>query len=136
MNHRIGSLVFGVVAGLAVAVWSYQWITQPREERGAREGEERVVLAAREMLTAALGLDSIEIIDPLAPKRSVGKVYVYPYEEGWQVSGFYRRSAVDRWHPFLVTMTADTTLLKLKVRDPDKALLERAQGDTTLEILR
>lgn len=136
MNHRIASVVFGVVAGLAVAIWSYQWITQPREEPRGREDEERVVLAARELLTESLGLDNVEFIDPLAPKRSIGKVYVYPYEEGWQVSGFYRRDAIDRWHPFLITMAADRTLVQLKVRDPDKALLERARSDTTLEVLR
>ncbi len=117
MNHRIGAVVFGVVVGLAVALFAYRWITDP-EPRAARAQEERVVAAARLGLTEIVAAGELEIVDPLAPNRKVGKVYVYPEPPGWAVSGYYRRGDSDRWHPFLVTLREDLALDRLKVRDP------------------
>lgn len=84
MNHRIGRALFAAVVGLAVAVWSYQWVTDPsgREERAEQE---QTVLAARENLATALQVDDLEIVDPLAPLRKVGKVYVFRVANGWEV---------------------------------------------------
>ena len=116
MNHRIGSIAFGLVAGLAVAIFAYLWITDP-EPREARAQEERVVAAARSELTAIVAAGELEIVDPLAPNRKVGKVYVYAEPPGWAVSGYYRRGEQDRWHPFLVTLGEDMSLDRLTVRD-------------------
>ncbi len=129
MNHRIGSIIFGLVAGLAVAVFAYLWITDP-EPREARAREERVVAAARSALVAIVAAGDLEIVDPLAPNRKVGKVYVYAESPGWAVSGYYRRGEQDRWHPFLITLNQDLTLDRLKLRDP--ALAGRA--DPRLEL--
>ena len=106
MNHRIGRAVFATVVGLAVAVWSYNWITDPsgREERAEQE---QTVLKARELLADITGIENIEIVDPLAPQRKVGKVYVYRSESGWEVSGYYRRGEGDLWHPYLMWMAPD-----------------------------
>ena len=117
MNHRIGAVVFGVVVGLAVAVLAYQWITDP-EPRAARAQEESVVAAARLRLEEIVAAGELEIVDPLAPNRKVGKVYVYEEPPGWAVSGYYRRGDNDRWHPFLVRLREDLALDRLKVRDP------------------
>jgi len=116
MNHSVGRSVFGLVVGLAVAVIAYQWITDPAP-RQQRQIEEQAVQASRELLVSAVGLDSLEIIDPLAPNRKVGKVYVYAEEPGWAVSGYYRRDEDDRWHPYLLNMTADLELHAFKVED-------------------
>ncbi len=117
MNHRIGAGVFGTVVGLAVAFFAYQWITDP-EPRAARAQEEQVVAAARLRLTEIVASGELEIVDPLAPNRKVGKVYVYAEPPGWAVSGYYRRDEKDRWHPFLATLGDDLALVRLKVRDP------------------
>lgn len=125
--------MFAIGVGLIVASLSYQWITDPqgREERALQVN---VVETAREVLTAVIGAASLEIVDPVSPNRKVGKVYVYPEGGAWSVSGFYRRSDDDRWHPFLMSLDAELELVSLKVQDSDAELLERARTDSSLEV--
>lgn len=134
MKHRPGSIVFGIIVGLAVAIWSYQWITDPTN-RETREEQEHVVLQSRELMIDKLGLTDPEVVDPLSPQRSVGKVYVYPIERGWEVSGFYRRNDGDSWHPYLVSLDLDVRITHLKVQDDAVDLAARAASDQALEIL-
>ena len=116
MNHRIGRSLFALVVGLGVAWFSYQWITNPAP-RQQRQIEEQVVQVSRELLKSELGVESLEIVDPLAPNRKVGKGYVYAEAPGWAVSGYYRRDENDRWHPYLLNMTADFELYTFKAED-------------------
>lgn len=116
MNHRVGRSVFALVVGLAAAVFAYQWITDPAP-RAQRQVEERAVQVSRELLVSAVGVESLEIVDPLAPNRKVGKVYIYAENPGWAVSGYYRRNEDDRWHPYLLNMTADLELHAFKAKD-------------------
>lgn len=116
MNHRVGRSIFALVVGLAVAVFAYQWITDPGP-REQRQAEERAVHVSRELLVAAVGAESLEIVDPLAPNRKVGKVYIYAENPGWAVSGYYRRDEGDRWHPYLLNMTADLELHAFNAED-------------------
>lgn len=131
MNHAIGKIVFGLIVGTLVAVLSYRWImnTGPRIER---QQEEQVVLASREALLSTLNIGSLEIVDPMAPDRVVGKVYIYPSDSGWEVSGYYRRNADDLWHPYLIRLNTDLVLQHLKISDTD--LLQR-NGGGLLEVL-
>jgi hypothetical protein len=131
MNHDIGKLVFGVLVGVLVAVFSYRWITNV-EPRDDRMQEESVVVASRALLEGTLAIGSLQIVDPLAPDRVVGKAYVYPRENEWEVSGYYRRNEEDLWHPYLVTLNAQLGLVHLKVSDT--ALLQR-DGEDLLEVL-
>ncbi len=131
MNHRIGRLVFGFAVGFLFAFLAYRWVadTSPSSERAEQE---RVVLASRAVLQSTLDIGPLELVDPLQPDRVVGKAYVYPAGRGWEVSGFYRRSAQDLWHPYLVTLDASLELLHLKISDT--ALLGR-NGEAKLEVL-
>lgn len=129
-NHRIGGLVFAFGVGLLVAFLSHQWITNPAP-RLERQQQEAAVAAAREQLRGAVG--EVEVVDPLAPDRKVGKVYVYRAGDGWEVSGFYRRDENDRWHPFLMSLDAANGMTYLKVRDP--ALAAAAGDNDRLEVL-
>ena len=133
MNHRVGRSLFALIVGLAVAFFAFQWITNPRP-RAERALEESVVEVSRSMLVQKVGVDALEIVDPLAPNRKVGKVYVYREAPGWAVSGYYRRSAEDSWHPYLMRMTEDTQLIRLKAQD--SALANQAADDPTLDIIR
>ena len=116
MNHRIGRSLFALVVGLTVAVLAYQWITDP-VPRAKRQVEEQVVEASRALLREVVAYEALEIVDPLAPNRSVGKVYVYAEEPGWAISGHYRRDANDRWHAYLIRLTADLKLHAFKAED-------------------
>ncbi len=69
------------------------------------------------MLVGTLDVGVLEIIDPMSPDRKVGKAYVYSTDSGWQVSGFYRRDDNDLWHPYLMELDKDLSLLRLKVSD-------------------
>jgi hypothetical protein len=119
--------------GLLVAALSYEWISNPagREERAIQIS---VVEVSRQHLEAVIEADLLEIVDPLSPNRKVGKVYIYPEAQGWAVSGYYRRSSDDAWHPYLMTLGVDLTLSHLKIHDRAKGLAERAAIDPALEI--
>lgn len=139
MNHRIGRLVFGLAVGLLVAFLSYRWVAnsgirvqQAELARVARIEQESAVASSRKILHATLQIGELELVDPLAPDRVVGKTYVYPSGLGWEVSGFYRRNAQDLWHPYLITLDASMGLEHLKISDT--ALLGR-NGDGGLEVL-
>lgn len=130
MRQRRGQYWFALAVGLAVAVFSYRWITNP-EPRLERVTQENVVLAARQHLLATIDQGDLEMVDPLAPMRKVGKVYVYREGSGWAVSGYYRRSETDKWHPYLVNLGSGLELSRLKVGDP--AFVERAKNDPLLD---
>ena len=133
MNHRIGRAVFALVVGLFVVFLSYRWITNPagRVERALQES---VVESSRGHLVSVVGVSSLEIVDPLSPNRKVGKVYVYPEGDNWAISGHYRRGETDPWHPYLITLGSDRSLVFLKLRDSDQRLIERATKDPHFEI--
>lgn len=134
VNHRIVRLIVAFVIGVSLALWSYQWVTDPGPAR-ERALEEAAVFACRDIVHSYLSpTDEFEMVDPLAPDRVVGKTYVYPEGEGWQVSGYYRRMPTDRWHPFLATLAADYSLVLLSVRDADPALAMRAADDPHLDV--
>lgn len=133
MNHRVGRSLFALVVGLGVAFYSYQWITNPAP-RAERALQESAVMASRSLLADKTGVGILEFVDPVAPDRKVGKVYVYREAPGWAVSGYYRRSAEDSWHPYLISMSGDLKLSRLKVQDTE--LIDRAASDPTLEIIR
>lgn len=132
MNHRVGRWVFALAVGLAVAFFAYRWVTNPLP-RAERQTEEAVVMATRDQLQTVLALDNLELVDPLAPDRKVGKGYVYREGNGWQVSGFYRRDEADRWHPYLVTLDEDYVAVHVKVQD--ESLTELATTNDLLEAL-
>lgn len=133
MNHRIARIVFALVVGLTVAFLAFQWISNPAP-RAQRAQEEHVVQVSRRLLADLLASDGLEIVDPLAPNRRVGKVYVYAEPPGWAVSGYYRRGDKDRWHPYLMNVTENFELRRLKVRD--EALVDRAVTDPRLDVRR
>lgn len=132
MNHRIARLVFGFGIGLLVAFLAYRWIIDPAP-RIERAIQESAVVAARAHLERAVDAGSLEIVDPLAPDRIVGKTYVYRESGGWAVSGYYRRDEDDLWHPYLATLDKSQGLVHLKLSD--KILLERTTTDPRLEVL-
>lgn len=132
MNHRIGRLVFGFGVGILLAFLAFRWASDPAP-RLERQLQESVVASARFFLQETLAIGELEIVDPLAPDRKVGKTYVYRAGEGWEVSGFYRRDETDAWHPYLASLDGKQGLLLLKVSDT--ALLHRQGESPLLEIL-
>ncbi len=134
MNHKMGSLVFGAVVGVLVAIWAYQWVSDP-EKSERRTEQETVVETSRTVLREKLAIGDIELVDPLAPQRKVGKVYVYPLESGWEISGYYRRNDQDLWHPYLMALDRELSLESLKVSDSDAGLAQLAAMDPNFEVL-
>lgn len=141
VNHKVMRMVVAISVGVFLALFSYQKITD-QEPGSARAQEEAAVLAARAILREFVAVQvEIEIIDPLAPSRVIGKVYIYPAESGWELSGFYRRSGArigaeqdDRWHPYLMSLDADLALLSLSVKDTDSQLGVAAASDPRFSI--
>ena len=134
MSHKMGSLVFGAVVGVLVAIWAYQWVSDP-VKRERRTEQETVVEISRIVLRDKLAIGDIELVDPLAPRRKVGKVYVYPLENGWEISGYYRRNDQDLWHPYLMALSQELSLESLKISDSDAGLAQLAAMDPNFEVL-
>ncbi len=134
MLRKVGGIVFAIVVGLAVALFSYRWITNP-DSGEARLRQEQVVMHSRGVLEDTVASGQLEIVDPLAPNRKVGKVYIYPEGGGWAVSGYYRRDDSDLWHPYLMQLESDLALSRLKLSDQDPALVERGADDPQIEVL-
>ncbi len=134
MNHKMGSLVFGAVVGVLVAIWAYQWVSDP-VKRERRTEQETVVEISRTVLRDKLAIGDIELVDPLVPQRKVGKVYVYPLASGWEISGYYRRSDQDLWHPYLMALSQELSLESLKISDSDAGLAQLAAMDPNFEVL-
>jgi hypothetical protein len=134
VNRKIGGIIFSIVVGLAVATLSYRWITDPHS-REVRQLEEQVVTHSRSILEDTVAAGSLVIVDPLAPDRKVGKVYIYPGAAGWEISGYYRRNETDLWHPYLVQLDENLILTHLKISDQDPALIERGKNDPLLEVM-
>ena len=132
MNHRVGRLVFGFGAGFLVAFLAFRWASDPAP-RLERQLQESVVASSRFLLQRSLDIGELELVDPVSPHRKVGKTYVYRANDGWEVSGIYRRAESDLWHPYLVTLDSKQELLHLKVSDT--ALLDRQGDNPELEIL-
>jgi Ni,Fe-hydrogenase maturation factor len=134
LNHKVIRIVVALVIGSAIALYSYGRITDPLP-RQQRVQEEAVVTAARDLLRNIVAPDSeLQIVDPLQPDRKIGKVYVYPTDDGWDVSGHYRRSEQDPWHPWLMSVDASMQLQKLLVRDSDPEFAVQAAKDPRIEI--
>lgn len=133
MDHRVTRLIFAFGIGIVVAVFAYRWIIDPAP-RAERVMQESVVAAARNLLEQTLEIGTLEVVDPLAPDRKIGKTYVFPAAQGWQVSGYYRRDDIDLWHPYLMTLDDSLQLTHLKVSDP--VLFDRVDDKPLLEVLR
>lgn len=135
--HRVARLVAAFAIGLSLALVAYRVATDP-EPREQRRLEEGVVSDARAIVRRYVrpGGGDLELVDPLAPDRKVGKVYIYPTSDGWQVSGHYRRPGEETWHPWLMSLDGDRKLLSLSVRDDDAALARRATADPAFSVTR
>ena len=133
-HHRIIRLLVAFAVGIFLALYSFERISDP-EPAWQRAQEESVVISAREILKFYVAADGeIEIVDPLAPNRVAGKVYIYATEDGWEVSGYYRRNDSDRWHPFLMALSESVELISLSVRDADEKLAAAADDDPKFSV--
>ncbi len=134
--HRIIRPVVAFSVGIVLALYAFERISDPEPAR-QRAREEAVVISAREILKSYVPADGeIEIADALAPNRVAGKVYIYPTDDGWEVSGYYRRNESDRWHPFLMSLNANIDLVSLSVRDADEKLGAAADDDSKFSVSR
>ena len=80
-----------ITVGLVLALLAFQKATDPEPAR-QRAVEEAVVLESRQILLSYVFPEGeLQLVDPLAPDRKVGKAYVWPVDSGWEVSGYYRR---------------------------------------------
>jgi hypothetical protein len=134
-RYRPGSIVFGIAVGLLVAFFSYRWATETGDS-STRMLEEQVVSRSRVLLQETLQISELETVDPLAPQRKVGKVYIYPAASGWEVSGFYRRDGKDPWHPYLMKLDGNAGLLNLKVQDSSTSVAQIAAANPALNVVR
>jgi len=129
INHKVIRPLVAVAIGLVLALYSYQRVTDP--EPGLQKArEEGIVMVARDILQSYVSPGNpIEIVDALSPASKVGKVYIYPTDDGWEMSGHYRRDESDRWHPYLMALNADAGLKSVAVQDGNDRLIGMSAQD-------
>ncbi len=129
INHKVIRPLVALAIGLALALYAYQRVTDP--EPGLQKArEETVVMSARDILQSYVSpVNAIEIVDPVSPARKVGKVYIYPTDDGWELSGYYRRDENDRWHPYLMALNGESGLESLAVQDGNDRLIGMSAQD-------
>jgi len=121
-------LVVAFSVGLLVSYGSFQWLTDTeRPERRAEE--EAVVKASRAILLSYIDSEDLAVSDALDRVRAAGKVYVFPTERGWELSGHYQRAGEKIWHDFLMQLDKDLRLERLSVNDDDARLRALAKSD-------
>ncbi len=129
MSQKATGLLFAVSIGLLLAWYAYDRVSDPRPTL-ERQRQEAVVVEARTHLLELLALDEqAEVVDPVAPNRVAGKVYIYPDAENWQVSGFYRRSEGPEWLPWLMRLDSEGGLLQLKLPAAEPIAAQLAAED-------
>ena len=134
INHRVMRWVVAFGFGLIVSLYAFQRASDPGPGI-ERAREEAVVHAARRILGGYVEAGrEIEVVDPLAPDLNVGRVYVFPADGGWEVSGFYRRGEHDGWHAFLMQLDSSASLAHLAIRDDDSELARIAASDPKLTV--
>lgn len=135
ISHKVVRPLVAVTVGLVLALYSYQRITDP--ELGLqRATEEAIVMVARDILQSYVSPGNlIEIVDAVSPASKVGKSYVYPTDDGWELSGHYRRDENDRWHPYLMVLNGDAGLKSLAVQDGNDRLIGMSAQDPKFSAL-
>ncbi len=129
ISHKVVRPLVAVTVGLVLALYSYQRITDP-EPGLQRAIEEAIVMVARDILQSYVSPGNlIEIVDAVSPASKVGKSYVYPTDDGWELSGHYRRDENDRWHPYLMVLNGDAGLKSLAVQDGNDRLIGMSAQD-------
>lgn len=129
MAQKIGGIVFALAVGLLMAWWAYQSNPTP-DQRAQRDVEEAMVLRARDAARAFLGGGAdLQIVDPLNPNRVAGKVYVYPVDSGYEVSGHYRREVGTFWMPWLVRLSPAGEVIEVSAAGMDEAGEPATAGD-------
>ena len=123
LNHKVIRPIVALSVGLVLSLYVYQCVSD-QQPALQRVKEESVAMSARDILQNYVSpRNYIEIVDPVSPNRSVGKVYIYPTKDGWEVSGHYRRNQNDRWHPYLMVLNDDAELTSLTVQDANDRLI-------------
>jgi hypothetical protein len=129
INHNVIRPLVALAFGLILALYAYERVTDPEPAR-QRAQEEAIVMSARNILQSYVAPGAeIEIVDPISPDSKVGKVYILPASQGWEVSGHYRRDESDRWHPYLMALNTGGGLESLAVRDGDDRLIGMSAQD-------
>jgi hypothetical protein len=129
ISHRVIRPIVAVTVGLILALYAFERVTDP-EPAIRRAREEAIVMSARDTLRSYVALgEDMEIVDPVSPNSKVGKVYIYPADQGWEISGHYRRNEDDPWHPYLMALDSDAGLRSLAVRDANDELIGVSHRD-------
>ena len=132
INHKVVRPLVAVTVGLVLALYSYQRIIDP-EPGLQRAREEVIVMVARDILQSYVSPgNAIEIVDAVSPASKVGKSYIYPTDDDWELSGHYRRDENDRWHPYLMVLNGDAGLKSLAVQDGNDRLIGMSAQDPKL----
>lgn len=129
INHKVIRPLVAVTFGVILALYAYQRVTDP-EPGLQRAREEAIVVNARDILQSYVAPGAaIEIVDPIEPNSKVGKVFIAPKGNGWEISGHYRRDERDSWHPYLMTLDSQGGLAALAVKDGSDRLIGMSAQD-------
>ena len=135
MKHQFLRIIIFLILFIAAITYTYRKVYEPISVN-QREDEIQIIHITRSIIKSYIDISSdIEIIDPLNPNRKIGKSYIFPSDNGWEISGYYKKSGHDNWHPWLISLNSANELVSIAVKDDDSGINKKSIEDPFLLIV-
>lgn len=135
MKHKFLRIFIFLMLSIAALTYTYRNVYEPISVN-QRGGEIQIIHITRSIIKSYIDISSdIKIIDPLNPNRKIGKSYIFPSDNGWEISGYYKKTDHDNWHPWLISLNSANELVSITVKDDSPRIKKKSIEDPFLLIV-
>jgi hypothetical protein len=135
MKHKFLRIIIFSILFIAVLTYTYRNVYEPISAN-QRDDEIQIIHITRSIIKNYIDISpDIEIIDPLNPNRKIGKSYIFPSDNGWEISGYYKKTDYDNWHPWLISLNSVNELVSIAVKDDNPRINKKSIEDPFLLIV-
>tara|TARA_B100001105_G_scaffold50458_1_gene38034 strand:+ start:208 stop:618 length:411 start_codon:yes stop_codon:yes gene_type:complete len=135
MKHKFLKIIIFLILFIAALTYTYRNVYEPISVN-QRGGEIQIIHITRSIIKSYIDISSdIKIIDPLNPNRKIGKSYIFPSDNGWEISGYYKKTDRDNWHPWLISLNSTNELVSIAVKDDSPRIKKKSIEDPFLSIV-
>ena len=135
MKHKFLKIIIFLILFIAALTYTYRNVYEPISVN-QRGDEIQIIHITRSIIKSYIDISpDIEIIDPLNPNRKIGKSYIFPSDNGWEISGYYKKTDYDNWHPWLISLNSVNELVSITVKDDNLRINKKSIEDPFLLIV-
>ena len=135
MKHKFLKIIIFLILFIAALIYTYKNVYEPISVN-QRGDEIQIIHITRSIIKSYIDISpDIEIIDPLNPNRKIGKSYIFPSDNGWEISGYYKKTDYDNWHPWLISLNSVNELVSITVKDDNLRINKKSIEDPFLLIV-